>query len=143
MAGKKQKQIHIDEILHDPTTGEVLDHKGRRLTQGGAEIPDPTPIAPPLGYVKQPTMAELIRSMVKSEVLRQEVEALGAGSFEDEDDFDCDDDYDPTSPYENEFEPPVQQGGDGGPPPSEAPKAAEPPPAEPLSPSPPPPAEQH
>ena len=75
------------------------------LTETGAEVPDPTPMAPPVGYKRQPSMVEYIRDMVRSERLRAEVEAQGMESFEEADDFDVGDDYDPKSPYEAEFEP--------------------------------------
>ena len=94
-----------------PATGETvdleeyLDEKNRRLTPDGLEIPDPTPIAPPIGYVKQPSLVAQIRAMVRSEKLRLEAEAMGAETFEDADDFDVGDDFDPTSPYEADFEP--------------------------------------
>lgn len=80
----------------------------KELTPDGAAlIPDPTPIAPPLGYVKQPSITERIRDMVRSEHLRIAAEAAGAETFEEADDFDIGDDHDPSSPYEEVFEPPV------------------------------------
>lgn len=79
--------------------------KGKQLDDRGRELLDPRPLAPPVGYQKQPSMIEHIRAMVRSEALRQAAEAHGAESFEDADDFDVGDDYDPTSPYEGEFEP--------------------------------------
>lgn len=91
-----------------PITGEVLDHKGRRLTPTGAEIPDPVPIAPPLGYKKQPSIFEHMRQLIQNERIRQDLISQGVETFEESDDFDVDDDYDPTSPWENEFEPPLQ-----------------------------------
>lgn len=71
----------------------------------GREKPDGTPVAPPVGYVKQPSLAEQIRNMVRSERLRQEAESAGFESFEDADDFEVGDDYEPSSPYEYEFDP--------------------------------------
>lgn len=89
--------------MFDPETGElVLDELGR-------EVPDPTPVAPPIGYVRQPSLAEQIRAMVMSEQLRQAAENAGAETFEESEDFDVGDDFDPTTPYENEFDPPVSQ----------------------------------
>lgn len=95
----------MSPLEHDPVTGEVFDHKGRRLTAGGAEVPDPSVIAPPIGFVRQPPLHELIRQMVRSEQLAQEALAAGAETFEESDDFDVEDDPDPTSPYEEVFEP--------------------------------------
>lgn len=83
---------------------------------GGALVPDPTPIAPPVGYVKQPTITERIRDMVRSERLRAEAEAAGAETFEEAEDFDVGDDYDPTSPYEEIFDPPIPVIDRGSPP---------------------------
>lgn len=95
----------------NPFTGEVQEYSdrlGRPLTPWGAEILDPTPIAPPVGYKRQPTMVEHIRAAVKSEMLRREAEALGADTFEESEDFDVgDDDDDPHTPYENDFDPPI------------------------------------
>lgn len=79
----------------------------RLQTFDGAEMPDATPVAPPVGYKRQPTMVDIVRDMIRSEKLRQEVEAAGAETFEEADDFDVDDEMYPTSPYEFEdiFEP--------------------------------------
>lgn len=125
----------------DPETGEILDHKGRRLTAAGSEIPDPTPIAPPVGYKKQPSMVEIVRDMVRSERLRQEAEAGGFGSFEEEDDFDVGDDLDPHSQWENEFEPeiplsagsPADESGEAAEPEPKAPRQAKKPKSQPQS----------
>lgn len=99
------------QTFTNPFTGEVQEYRdrlGRPLTPFGSEILDPTPIAPPIGYKRQPTMVEYIRNMVRSERLRAEAEALGMESFEESEDFDVgDDDDDPSTPYENDFDPPV------------------------------------
>lgn len=85
----------------------------RGLTpEGNALQPDPTPMQPPLGYKRQPSMVEHIRNMVRSEHLRLAAEQSGAETFEEADDFDIDDDLpEPSSAYEFEenFEPPVRQ----------------------------------
>lgn len=74
-------------------------------TEHGYEIVSPLPMAPPVGYKKSPTLAEQIRAMIISEKLRQEAEAAGFETFEEADDFDVGDDFDPTSPYEGDFDP--------------------------------------
>lgn len=71
----------------------------------GRELPDPTPMAPPIGFKKQPSMVEMIRNMVRSEELRRAAEAQGQESFDEADDFEVGDDVDPSTPYEAEFEP--------------------------------------
>ena len=70
--------------------GEVYSSLDAR----GAEVLDPTPMAPPVGYRRQPSLAEQIREMVRSERLAAEVEAAGAETFEEADDFDIEDDCD-------------------------------------------------
>lgn len=79
----------------------------------GRELMDPTPIAPPIGYKKSPSIAEQIRTMIRSEHLRQEAERAGYETFEEADDFDVGDDFDPKSPYEEVFEPVPQDDGSG------------------------------
>lgn len=76
-----------------------------KLDEFGREVLDSTPMQPPIGYHRTPSLAEQIRSMVRSEKLALEAEAAGAETFEEADDFDVGDDFDPTSPYEQEFDP--------------------------------------
>lgn len=78
--------------------------KGRRYDEQGRYYPDPTPIAPPVGYVRSPTISEQIRNMVRSEQLRHHADASGMDTFEEADDFDVGDDYDPRSPWEEQFD---------------------------------------
>lgn len=121
------------------------------VNKEGAEKLDPTPMAPPIGYKPQPSIAELVRAMIVSEKLKAEAAAMGAETFEESEDFDVDDDYDPSSPWENDFDPPLREirtavdeererrrldalkqaveaekGGAGGTPPAEGGKAAGP-----------------
>lgn len=98
------------------------------LDQDGREVLDTTPVAPPVGYRRQPSMVENIRAMIRSEKLRQEAAEAGYETFEEADDFDVGDDYDPTSPYEGDFEPlPPPE------PPSAGPASQPAPPADPPS----------
>lgn len=87
--------------VYDPASGDVI----QELLPDGSEKLDPTPIAPPIGYQRQVPLHLQIREMVRSEALRQAAEAAGAETFEEADDFEVDDDYDPTTPYENDFDP--------------------------------------
>lgn len=76
----------------------------RRLNARRQEMPDPTPMAPPIGYKKQESMSELVRKMVRS-ALQEHAAQTGHESFEEADDFDIDDDpMDPQSAYEADFE---------------------------------------
>lgn len=90
------------------------------LNKDGHEVPNPVPVAPPVGFVRAPSMVDHLRQMVRSELLRREVMAQGMETFEEADDFELDDDpVDPHTPYEAVFDPP---------PPVEAAKPARTPP---------------
>lgn len=80
--------------------------KGKQLDERGRELLDPRPVAPPVGFKRQPSMVEHIRALVRSEALRQAAEAEGAESFEEADDFDVGEDYEPRTEYEAVFDPP-------------------------------------
>lgn len=84
---------------------EKLERMGQ--TAEGSEILDTTPIEPPLGYLKQPSMVEHIRALIQSEKLKQEAAEQGDESFDEADDFDVEDDVEPISEFEMEryFEP--------------------------------------
>lgn len=97
-----------------PVALELKDYlqklKSRGLGPDGRQVPDGTPMAPPIGYKKQQSMVEIVREMVRSERLKQEAENAGAESFEDADDFDVGDDPDQLkSGWENDFDPPVRE----------------------------------
>lgn len=89
------------------------------------ETVDPTPMAPPIGYKKQPTIWEQQRALIRSEMSRHAAEQ-GMETFEESDDFEIGDDYDPNSPYESDFDPPTEKVVEAFSPPKAA--AAEPPP---------------
>lgn len=80
-------------------------HKNKTLTPEGGEVLDPTPIAPPIGYTRTPSLSEQIRMMVRSEKLAQEARDAGHETFEEADDFDIGEDYEPNSPYQANFDP--------------------------------------
>lgn len=92
------------------TTPNLLQRVIKRfgVPQRVREEPDPTPMAPPVGYKSAPSLAEQIREMVRSEKLAQELAAQGVETFEEADDFDVADDYEVQSPWENEFDPPIK-----------------------------------
>ena len=112
-------------IPDDPGIGSSV--RLERLDELGRELLDPTPMAPPIGYKRQPSLVEQIRKMVRDERLAADLAASGVETFEEADDFDVQDDYDPKSPFEYNFDPPVE-------PPKAAPPAPEAPPAPPEGP---------
>lgn len=79
----------------------------KRQTRDGAEIPDEVPLAPPVGYRREPSMVDHIRSVIMGEQIRRAAHAAGYETFEEADDFDIDEDYEPGSEFEMEqdFEP--------------------------------------
>lgn len=80
----------------------------------GQEVPDPTIVDPPLGYVPQPDLMELMRRMIRSQ-LSEAIDQTEFETFEEADDFDIDDDpVDYQSPYEEFFDP--EPGAPKGPP---------------------------
>lgn len=95
-----------EKYPHYPASLPKFSHQGK-YNEFSHEVMDPTPMEPPLGYKKQPSMVELIREQIRSARLAEEAEAAGMETFEESEDFDVGDDYDPQSPYENEFDPPI------------------------------------
>lgn len=78
---------------------------GSKLGKRAVELPDPTPLAPPLGYVEQVPIHLQIRDMIRGERLRQAAEEAGAETFDEADDFELEDEEDYNTPYEAEYEP--------------------------------------
>lgn len=110
---------------------KVLEAEARalgmaRLTPEGREVVDGRPMAPPVGYKRSPSLMEQVRAMVRSEHLAREVARAGAETFEEANDFDVGDDYDPSSPYEEYFDPPAPAPVAEAPKTASAPQAGEP-----------------
>lgn len=76
-----------------------------RVAEGEPDFFDPTPVAPPIGWHKQPSMHDIIAAQVRQALLDREVEAQGMETWEEADDFDVDDDPFPQSPHEGDFDP--------------------------------------
>lgn len=97
-------------IRQDPDRGDELVRASVQswyLDKFGRELPDPTPLAPPVGYIKQEPLHVQIARMVRSQQLADEAAAAGAETFEEADDFDVEDgdDLQVLSTYENDFDP--------------------------------------
>lgn len=91
------------EVLSEADVAFAYSREGRRTI--GKEYPNPVPLEPPIGYIQQEPLHVQIRRMVLSERMAQEADAAGFDTPEEADDFDVDDDYDPSSPWEEVFEP--------------------------------------
>lgn len=135
---RKPKQIELEEYL------DKL--KSRGLAPDGRQVPDPVPLAPPIGYKKQASMVEIVRDMVRSERAQQALRDAGFETLEESDDFDVGDEPEHlVSGYENDLDAPIAEmldagrravlerekspGGVGGPPPTPSPSPAPPEPA--------------
>ena len=87
---KKERLSEIEKAMADHPKGRPF--KGNRLYM------DPKPVAPPVGYEKQPSMMDIIRQQVQQASRAAEEE--GWESVEEANDFECPDDPFPSSPYE-------------------------------------------
>lgn len=102
---KKAFQMLVGGERQDLATGEILSKS--EMLQAGARIydpVDPVPVAPPIGYKREPSMMEVVKGMVLKEKVRRLQEELGADTPEEAEDFDIgeDDDDTPSSHYEYE-----------------------------------------
>lgn len=80
------------------------------LNEKGQEVLDPTPLSIPFGFQRPPTLEERIMRLMRSEFDRRMAVASSEDDIEtpeEADDFDIGDDFDPSSPYENDFMPDV------------------------------------
>lgn len=77
------------------------------LNEHGHEVLDSTPMAPPVGYQKQPSLFDTIRAQVRRELLLGQ--DMDPESIDEADDFEIGDDYDPQSRWENDNEPSIKE----------------------------------
>jgi len=68
------------------------------LNENGHEVLDDTPIALPLRLSRPPSRLEELRSLLN--VVNREALTNGQETFQEADDFNVGDDYDPRSPWE-------------------------------------------
>lgn len=71
----------------------------------GEEIPDPKPVALPVGFTRPLPLADRIRRLVQNELVQRELSDAGVESFDEADDFDVPEDPVDGSPYEENFDP--------------------------------------
>lgn len=85
----------LSQIVRDAMAAH---HKGRPLNDRGQLIPDPVPMAPPIGFKPQPSMVDIIRQQVRLASLDAARE--GKETLEEADDFDVGDEPELRSQYE-------------------------------------------
>lgn len=88
----------------DEFTGEVI----QIMDDHGHEIPDPRPMTVPAGFKRPETLAEQIKRLVRNQISREAADRE-METFEEADDFDVDDEFDPSTPYEVFFDPVLER----------------------------------
>ena len=84
--------------------------RGVYIDEHGRECPDPTPVAPPINLGRHPSLEVMVQSLVRGELLRQHALQQKKMTFEEFDDLDIPDDpIDPSTPWENDFDPPIRE----------------------------------
>lgn len=94
---KKIKGLEVEAQSYKSNIGR-LDDRGRELLDG-------RPMEPPVGFSPQPSLVDRIRKMVQDATLQRELDKAGAETFDEANDFDVGDDLDPSSPWEQYYEP--------------------------------------
>lgn len=86
-----------------------MSYDKTRLDKDGREILDDTPMVVSSGLQRPLTLAEQVQRIVRS-YSRNQAEADGFETFEEAEDFDVDDEIDPSSQYEEHFDPILGKG---------------------------------
>jgi len=94
---KKIKGLELEARSYKSNMGR-LDERGRELLDG-------RPMEPPVGYNAQPSLMDRIRKMVTDAQIQRDLAKAGAETFDEANDFDVGDDFDPSSPWEQYYEP--------------------------------------
>ncbi len=87
----------------------MTDPIGSSLNADGHEIPSDKPLAVPAGFQIPETLNEQVARLVRHERFNQ---AMGQGdedTFDEADDFDVGEDFDPFAPHEQVFDPVLQR----------------------------------
>lgn len=104
----KVKKI-IDTLALIAGTAQVVSSAVKKavgkFNERGEELVDGRPMEPPLGHVETIPLAEQIAQAVRAAAFQKAISEAGGETFEESEDFDVGDDFDPSSPYEAFFEP--------------------------------------
>lgn len=102
----KAFQMLVGGDRQDLATGQIYDKK--EMLNAGARLyerADPVPMAPPIGYRREPSMMEIVKGEILKAKVNRLQEELGADTADEAEDFDVgddDDDESPSSAYEFE-----------------------------------------
>lgn len=70
-----------------------------KLDENGHEVLDDTPANVPVRFRHVDSLVDTVKRVIREQA-SLEAQNMGMETFEEADDFDCDDDYNPTSPHE-------------------------------------------
>ena len=82
----------------------AIENKLSEYNSKGEEIPDPRPTALQINFKAPPPLNDRIDQLVKNALIQRDLEAHGIETFAEADDFEMDD-LDPSTPYEESFDP--------------------------------------
>lgn len=88
------------ELSDVPVITKLSTHNDK-----GEEVPDSKPASLHVNFVRPVPLGERIRKLVQNELLAREMNERGVESFEEADDFNVGDDVDPSTPFEENFDP--------------------------------------
>lgn len=75
-----------------------------KLDENGHEVLDSTPVAATIKIAPRYNMFDRMRDMIRRELSEQAADK-GLETWEEANDFDVGDDFDPSTPYEEQFDP--------------------------------------
>lgn len=78
------------------------NHFNIELDGHGHEVVDPEPMAVPAGFKKPETLSQTVARLLRK--ASDEAAEAGGETMEEADDFDIDDEFDPSTPYEMFFD---------------------------------------
>lgn len=96
--------VPAERVVVADDSGEVISE----LDDSGYEVLDSVPMAPPVRFNKEENMFDIHRRLIREELSRMAGEN-GDETFEEADDFDVEDDFDPRTPWEGEFDPTLRE----------------------------------
>lgn len=106
----RKEEMEALKEAYDALAFEVEGIVTPYLDKNGHEVLDPTPMAPPVGYVSRPSLVEQLRDMIQGERMRRTAELREMDTFEEADDFEVEDEVMPLDTgYQNEMDPPIRE----------------------------------
>jgi hypothetical protein len=102
----QQSGDFVEEYCIKPVYGDEGEMVSSGILRNGQELPDPEPLAPPLGYTPPMPLMELMALMIRRQVEPQNDYDITETEEEANDFADDPDEVDLKTPYEKVFDPP-------------------------------------